>query len=304
MPKKAQFAEGAKAARDQAKSEVDAVSSALETAKSNFEGAGGRLSPDAKERLDNLSKILETAVKVSKEDATGVTPDLLALTGRAGPAAAPAPKEGSASASPAGSPAAGAADPALKSTAEAFLAASQQKKWADLAAMADVPEGSRQSLAAMLQLSDKKDRLDAAFKSKFGKGFVESMSANPMMAQAMKDQGFNPAEFAKAKPEDITVSSNGDEGSVSVPGAAKAMPFKRVNGKWLWSDPSLQMVGMMGAMAGPLGKAIDDFAGEVEAGQYPDANAAIAAFQLKMAQAMGMGAPPGGGKKGPGPGGG
>lgn len=304
LPKKAQFADGGKAARDQAKKEVEEASSALESAKTNFEGAGGRLSPEAKEKLDNLSKLLETAVKVSKEDATGVTPDLLALTGRSAPTTAPAPKE--ASAAPSGAPAApGAADPALKSTAEAFLAASQQKKWADLAAMADVPDASRQSLAAMLQLSDKKDRLDAAFKGKFGKGFVESMSANPMMAQAMKDQGFNPAEFAKAKPEDITVSSNGDEGSVSVPGAGKPVPFKRINGKWLWSDPSLQMVGMMGAMAAPLGKAIDDFSGEVEAGKYPDANAAIAAFQMKMAQAMGMGGPPpGGGKKGPGPGGG
>jgi hypothetical protein len=48
---------------------------------------------------------------------------------------------------------------------------------------------------------------------------------------------------------------------------------------------------------------MDEFAGEVEAGKYPDANAAVNALMAKFTQAMGGLVPPGGGNKGPGGGG-
>jgi hypothetical protein len=179
-----------------------------------------------------------------------------------------------------------------------MLAAAKEKRWPDLAAMMDVPDDARGGLAALLQMSEKQERLDAAFKSKFGKTMLEAMSSNPMVAEAMKNRGFDPASIAKLSPSDLQATSNGDSGTVTAGGAS--LSFKKVNGKWLYSDQMLQMAGMMGGMAPALGKAMDDLAGEIEAGKYPDATAAVAALTAKMQAAMMGGGPPGAPKKGPG----
>jgi hypothetical protein len=303
LAKKSEYAALAKGANDQVKKELEDAAGALESAKSAFSTA--QVSGDAKKKLQELSTLLETAIKVSREESQGVSADLLALTGK-GPAVAAAASTAPVADAAGGAAVGAAADPALKATATALVTATKEKRWPDVAALFNVPEDSRGSLATMLQMSEKQERLDAAFKAKFGKGLLESAASNPMLAQAFAQKGFDPTTVSKLSPADLVTTSSGDQGSATASGTT--LQFKKIDGKWLYSDSIVEAMGpqiaMMAPMMAPLGKAIDDFAGEVEAGKYPDANAAIQALQAKLMQAMGgMGGPPGGPKKG-GPGGG
>jgi hypothetical protein len=108
------------------------------------------------------------------------------------------------------------------------------------------------------------------------------------------------------KGSDFKGAVNGDSATATANGVPP-LQFKKVDGKWMFAptiDPAMAAAVTGNAMVGPAGKAMEELAPEVEAGKYPDANAAIMALGAKVAAAMGMGGPPGGGAKKGGPGGG
>jgi hypothetical protein len=307
LAKKGDYAALAKGATDQAKKELEDAAGALESAKSAFSTA--QVSGDAKKKLQDLSALLDQAIKVSREDSQGVSADLLALTGK-GPAVAAAP---SGTPAPEGA-AAAATDPEVLAAIDSLLGAVREGRLSDVTAMTYIPEASKAAVQPLLDFIGSFARVDAAFKAKFGKGFIESASTNPMIGAQMGQMGqmgqivgLPSADQAKSlKASDFKAAVTGDSATATANGIAMPLQFKKVDGKWMFApaiDPAMAGAVTGNPMAMMAGKAFAELGPEVEAGKYADANAAIAALGAKVAAAMGAGGPPGGGKKG-GPGGG
>ncbi len=215
----------------------------------------------------------------------------MTLTGRT--ASAPAPDAG------AGAPAAGGSDPALIAAIDGVLTALREGRMKDLMAMTYIPDAAKPGMQPVIDLTNKMDRVDKAFKAKFGKGFIESASSNPMMGQMAN---MNPmagmgsvAALKTLKSSDFKVAINGDTASATNAALPQPLTFKKVGAQWLMYDKNMENAGpQMAAMAPmltPIGKAFDELATDVEAGKYADANAAMTAFGAKvqalMAQMMG-----------------
>jgi hypothetical protein len=298
LPKRADYAEKAKTARDQSKQELEAAAGALDAAKSAFGGASGRMTPEGKERMQKLQDLLDKAMAVAKDDGQTASADLQALSGRGVATASAAAAEKPAEA-PAAAPAAGGqSDPALAAAVDAFLNAGREGRFLDAAGMTYVPESAQAAGAQNKVLAGKLERIDKAFKSKYGKGLIDALLSNPMAAPFAGNitelRGVDPAKAKTLKAADLNIAMSGDIGTVSGGGLSKPLTFKKVDGKWLFYDKGLEdpaELAMGAALMGPLTKATDALAGEVEAGKYPDVNAAVMAFLMKMQAAL----TPGGG---------
>jgi hypothetical protein len=283
----ATYASKATEAQSAAKASAESAAEFLDQAKSSFDGT--RVQGAAKERLEALSKLLESAISVSKDQGTNVSPELAALAGMNVPpgamAATPDAPASSAAAAPTGD------DP--KATLAALAAA--MKSGDNNAAMAlfDFPAEMR---TAMQPVMDASARLDAAFKAKFGTSLSESGGAMGGMGAQMDPMAAAKA-FKDMDPATADVKVTGDTATATVSG--ETINLRKVSGKWLIYMPEMDAMAPQMAMMAPMfssfAKAFDELATEVEAGKYPDANAASAAMMAKMQAAMGGMKPPGGG---------
>jgi hypothetical protein len=294
LPKRAEYADAGKAAREQAKQELESAATALDAAKAAFTSA--RASGDAKEKLTKLGELLDTAIKVSREQTQGVSADLAVLTGKG---AAPAPAAAAGGNTPAPEAPAGAdANAGVKASVDALAAAAASGTAADFFALCDVPADAKATLS---RLTAKAARVENAMKAKFG-------SADKFKGGNQMGGGFDLDKFKTLKSADLTYAVNGDQATVSGGTLTSPLQFKKVDSKWLYSDPMFAMIGPQMAMAAPMmpviEKMFDDFAGEIEAGKYASEDEAMKAFMQKMMSMMQQGGPPGGPKKGPGGGGG
>lgn len=295
LPDQASLADKGKAARDGAKAALDAAVEAFAQAKSAFETV--RVTGPAKERLDELGKLLETAGNVSKDEGTSVSPELAALAGLNAPTPTPA-----AGATPAAATQGQGGD--AKAALTAFLAANKAGDQSAALALTDVPDSAR---AVFVPMATAMTRMDKAFRAKFGKSFSEALtsSGGPMaaMAAGMNMGGASMDALKNLSGDDFTVKVDGDNAVATAAASPSPVNLKRVNGKWLVSFPELTaqlngpQMAMASQMSGPLTKGLNDFAASIESGKYPDANAALADFQKAMMAAMTGGAmvPPGGG---------
>jgi hypothetical protein len=284
----ASLAAKATEAQAAAKAAAESAAESLEQAKSSFEGT--RVQGAAKERIEALVKVLESAISVSKDQGTNVSPELAALAGMNVP---PGTMSETSSTSAAASPPAGGD---AKATAVAFFTAAKNEDQATLFTLMDLPDDVKSTLAPMAIASK---RLDDAFKAKFGKTFTEAAAEQPgvgaMMGNMSMGGGFN--AFKDVDTANLTVETVGDTATATA--GAMSLTLRNVAGKWLVSIPEMNaMGGQLGAMAPmlkTLAGAMDSLATEVESGKYADANAAFAAFMTKVQSAMGGMMPPGGG---------
>ncbi len=296
----ASYAAKAKEMQAADKTAVDAAAEALGQAKSAFESISGRVSGAGRERMEELARMLESAAMVVRDEGTATSPELAALAGgKAPPAVMTAPEAGS---SP--TPEAGTADASgPKAALASFLAASKASDQNAVMAMIDMPEAARKALMPMTSASQ---RVDKAFRSKFGMSFAEAMSQGGGMGAMAGMSGMNPAaQFAamqELSADDFSVQVNGDTASATAASAPdKPLTFKNVNGKWLLSMPELTaamsgpQAAMMTQMSGPISKAMESYAAMVESGKYPDAAAAVADFQNVLQSAIMGGMKPQGG---------
>lgn len=164
----------------------------------------------------------------------------------------------------------------------------------------------KQMLTAMRSLMGKLKALDDAMKRKFGKGMDSASGNNPMADEAMSQM----KGMKGLKVSDLQIEVNGDSATARPPSGGQTLTLNRVGGKWMIDIASMggsqdpQQMQMVQAMLPALGKAIDELIADIDAGKYPDADAASQALMQKMFGSMGGGMPGGMPKKGRGGGGG
>jgi hypothetical protein len=277
LPKRENYASMARQVREQEKTILDEVGSAFEAAQNGFSGVplrGDRAS-DAKTRLERVAELIGRA----REAAAGRAADL-----QAAPAETPASGGDGAAASEI------PVDPALRTTIESLIAASQEGRTADAIAMMDVPnEGLRQMIEAS-------GRMEAAMRAKFGEEAVKTaLAANPQARMLMASGG---GMLDAVDVSQVAISMvSAEEASVRMPDSPEPLPFRKIDGTWKMVMDLGPQGAMMAPVFGPMSKAMDEVTKGVNDGTYPDANAAIAAAMQKIQEAVmgGMMPPPGGG---------
>jgi hypothetical protein len=272
---RATYASKAGEAREAAKAAVTTAAEEMESAKAAFSSV--KAQGAARERLDALTALIDTAINATKDESTNNSPELLGLAGMNAPAATMTSAPSGDSAAPAG--AAGATSP--RATIDAMIAAVKaDDAMAQLNLMA-VPENVRR---AMAPLAVSQARLDKACRAKLGKSFAELARSMPGM-EAMGSSG---ADFdaLRTASGDIQVQESGDTATATIAGMSQPLTLKKMNGRWLVHSPELDQAGqqiqMMAPMIPMLTKAMDAVAADIEAGKLTDAASIMAAMQQKM----------------------
>ncbi|HYE62411.1 MAG TPA: hypothetical protein VD997_10475 [Phycisphaerales bacterium] len=279
------YAEKATQAEGAAAQARTSAAESLEEATNSYSGT--KVQGAAKERIESLTKLLETALTVTKDTSNNSSPEHLALAGRTGE---PAMMSGSSSSSNSASGMTGGGS-SPKATLEAFLTASKSGNSEAAVGMMHWPDAMKPLIAAGT-------RLDQAFKAKFGKGMS---GAGGGMATALGG-GMDPTamvtQMQSLEASAFTIEETGD--TAKAVSGSETIHLKKFNGKWMVYIPELEgpQSAMVAPMLAPVAKVFEDFAAEVEAGKYDSAEAANEAMQQKlravMMQLMGNMKPPGG----------
>jgi hypothetical protein len=165
-----------------------------------------------------------------------------------------------------------------------------QETLAQLAAASETPDPSmielfyaedgqqRATLEAFFSLVPSLKRFSDALEMQFGPEAQEMLGAMAGQSGMMTMESFDP--------DAVVVTIDGDEATADLPGGER-LHLREVGGMWLvdMSD-QLDQMAMMAPMVGPMRVVIDEVADEVEAGQYSDVQAAMAALQQRMMSAM------------------
>jgi hypothetical protein len=275
LPKSSEYASLATQAGEKEQEALSVAKERLPAAGAAFGSAnvGAPSNKDAqaaKERLQNLSTLIEAATKVVEDDSMDLSAARASLAAVAAADAAPAPE------APPEAPvaAAPAVDPELSALIDAALSALREQRLADFLGMTDIFGPP-----------------DAACRSKFGKSFVDVMGEMPIMGPAMQQQfasasalGLSGVESLTAA--DLTVTQSGDTATATASALPTPMTFAKLRGKWYVSSPQIAQQAPM------IVKVFEEFATAVEAGEYPDSAAAAVSLQQKLMAAAGGTAPP------------
>lgn len=153
--------------------------------------------------------------------------------------------------------------------------------------------GARGLLDGMVSMLIATSRLDRACESQFGQKLTDYMASQAGDAGLPMASGLGAGDVAGA---DMTIEVNGDRASAFAPGAeAEAQPYIKVDGTWKADlDATLAenpMAGMMAGMLAPVGQAMAQVAGRVEAGAFSTIEEVAAALMQSM---MPPGGPGGG----------
>ena len=296
LPNREEYAKESAAAAASAKEFHDAARDAYLAAQTAYTGVrvagSSKEARDAKERLESLAALLGALAQV----VDGKAADLGAAAALAKKDEAPAEGEPA----PAAAAEASGTPPELTAAIEAVLTASQGSDSAALKAHLILPADAAvaDGLWAMQMASDK---LNKACTEKFGKTFTEiAAAASAMMGPAGGALGGPDfAALAKASPSDAKVTLRGDqEAEVSFTDVAQPLTFRLVDGVWKL-DPQLdklpaEQLAQLSAISGPVSKAMEETAADIEAGKFETEQAVMVGFMQRIQAAM-MGAQGGGG---------
>jgi len=272
LPQSASYASDAAAAREQQKNSLLAATAAFESAKSAVGGA--RVQGVAKERLERLGELLEKSRSVTSGEAADVNATFN-LKVRKSPVAA---REATAEQAPEAAPVADAGtpiDPDLIAMVDAMDAASKAGEDVSSYMISTNPD----SIVAMTG----PDRLRAAAKKAYGKDLKELLEGSPLASLA--DQSGMSSTDLKITMKDA------DNATSTLPGAPIPLAFKRVDGNWKFNLDGMGPMAKM--MLFPIGKALGNFAAEVEAGNIPEADFNAKLMQTMQGAMSGGGMPPG-----------
>lgn len=282
LPKGSQYKSMADEARAAAKTALEAATDAYTEANDAYQKAGG----SDKERLDRINSKLAAAVKATSGGAKDIrNPD--------------APKDGEKPAETPASPSAAAPDAnSPQAVVQALFDLDKTKAYdtaADLFLTSNDQE--RQAVRSMMSLGSKGEKLKAAMQAKFGAEGEQAMTA-------MASQQAGGADISKLKDlkaSDLKFNIQGDTAEAALP-TGKSIKLKQQDGKWKIDVSTLgvsaEQLAAAQASFPAIANAMDDLAAEIQAGKYPNAQAASAAFMTKMMGAAMQGMPKnGGGKK-------
>jgi|GEM_PF-2289169 len=274
-----------------AKAAAEAASDALDQAKTSFEGT--RVQGAAKERIDALVKVLESAISVSKDQGTNVSPELAALAGMGAARSATAVSAADPAPSPA-SPASASTGEGPKATLSALIAAINAERVVDVLNLMYVEPAQQPSFDTIKAYFAAVERADKACKGKLGVG-LEAISGTPGNMASMVARTLQP--YKQLDVESMTIDIKGDTATANAAGLPKPISFKSVDGRWLIasSEDAKMMEGADGLvmLLAPAAKGINDFAEAVESGSVSDVDAAKVVYQEKSRAASGR--LPGGG---------
>jgi hypothetical protein len=261
--------------REAAKAAVTTAGEEMEAAKAAFTSV--KVQGAARERLDALTALIDTAINVSKDESTNTSSELLGLAGMTAPAATMSATPSSDSSAPAA--ASGSTTP--RATVDAMIAA---VKADDAMAQLNLFAISDDVRKAMAPLAVSQARIDKACRAKLGKSFADLARSMPGM-EAMGSSG---ADFdaLRTASGDIQIQESGDTATATIAGMDKPLSLKKMGGRWLVHSPELDQAGqqlqMMGPMIPMITKAMDAVAADIEAGKLTDTASIMAAMQQKM----------------------
>ncbi len=298
LPKSAEYAKEATEVAAARKESLDAAKEAYESAQNAYGAVRAR--GDAKDRLDQLARSLEGLAKVASGDAKDLDAALKSLTPADAGAETP---ENTAAAGDTPPPAPAIPDgvpPELAAAVESFLAAARSGDQSATIELLYFAPGTENLRAPLAQIAGASARLESACRAKFGKGLAE-VAGQMAGAQGggmggLGGPSLSPDQVASLTLADLQFTVSGDRASVVVPGSTQPLEFVNASGRWLL-DPGLasnpQAAAMLPTLAGPMSRAFEELASEVEAGKYADVNALGPAMIQKITAAMTAG--PGGG---------
>ncbi|MBS0195303.1 MAG: hypothetical protein JSR77_00940 [Planctomycetes bacterium] len=286
-------------AKKQTEEAIKAATESFAAAKLSYEKSVNKVQrADIKERLTKLGEELD---KKAKNVVDGIWLDLQAKPEPAPVAAAPAGDSAPAPAAAAAAP----ADPALVEFIGKYINLIKAQDFDGvLAATHFASPGTRETMARMTEIQKAFFAADKACQTKFNMGLDKIASGNPMLtamaAQLGAARGMISA-ISNASPADIKLTMNGaDKASGTFPGMPQATDFIKAEGAWQIDGAAME--GMAGQLAmvskqlGTLKGVFATFADDVNAGKFPDSNAAAADLGAKIIGAMQGGMkPPGGG---------
>lgn len=282
LPEAASYRQKAEAAKAEAKEALEAATEAYEAADGAFGAGGNGLNA---ERVSAVNAALGAIVERTSGGAKNIRKT-------------DTPAEEPGTATPSETSAGGVAADSPQATLQALVDLQKSKQY-DRAVefFATKDETERAALGAVLGLAQKGEALDAAMKAKFGKGLEEAGAAmGGAMPGGMGGGAMDAMKDLDASSVAFTVE--GDKATGTLPGGQK-MTMVRQDGKWRIDMGSMgvpaEEIGMVAAMVGPMGKAMDEVTAEINGGKHATMEAAMMSFGQKVAGAMGL--PGGGGKR-------
>lgn len=269
----------AKAAELQAaaKEQLEAATAAYEAANDAYQASGSQ----EQDRMNRINERLAKAVSIT----SGGAKDIRIQD------AAPSDGETPGEISGEGSASIGEAGDSPQATVQALI---DMQRTGNAGNVADLfvtnNDQERRALQAFMSLTPKQKRLENAMKAKFGTGLdamAGQMGGNPM----------DLAQYENLNASDLQFDIQGDTAEAAIPGVPDTIKLRRQDGRWrvdlaAMGVPLDQLVAMA-AMAPAMGQALDEVTADIEAGKYPNAQAAMMALGQKL---MGTMAPPGGGR--------
>jgi len=296
LPQRAAYLSKADELRSARATLLEEAAAALEGAQSSFSSVNVRGNQGVKERLDRLAELIGKSRPRSPETPAGET-------------AAPASSADAATPAATDTAAADGVDQGAKDAFAGLVNALKNARWDTVSGYFDTSSDTGKTVARMIAESGPSGaRADAAMKAKFGKSLVEAMetSANPMLkasAQQQKQMDFRSIDLAG-----VAYEAAGSSVYAKAPGREPIELVKTDEG-WKVSlaqiEQQLAMIpggpATVEKMSAGMNAATDAWAARIEAGEFPDADAALnaymAAIQAEMMKAMQppAGVQPGGG---------
>lgn len=308
LPDSASYRTQADEASKQHEQALDAAKKGYEDAAAEYAGVPGK--QDIKDRLAKIAEALKALGEGKVE-----VPAWLAMSRPAGAAG---------SSAAAAAPAASGAEAEVRKALEAMIAAGKDGDIERMLGMIHAKSpGDEKLLVSLGKVGAGFARLNTACKEKFGSPFADLMkqSGNPMMS-GMADQmgglgaGMGLGDLQRASADDLEIAmTDASTAKLTPKGGGESLNMVKVGGVWkleLELPPEAKMqLGPMMALIEPIGKLMDEIAGEVKAGKYATGNEMMAAVNQKLMPVLmqGMGGPGGPGgvrppRKPPGGGGG
>jgi hypothetical protein len=294
---RASYASKATEAREAVKAAIESAKTDMEAAKSAFEST--RVQGGVKERLDELAKKLETAISVSGDESTNVSPELLGLAGMGGApkaisTARPAPALTAEPPAPA-APTASSDEAQIVALLKQVSEHAKAKRYMEIVALTSVDGEKKVVLDTMKVMIPAVLKTDSACRAKFGKPAAEVLAGLPGVDKLMDiERSFAPLAGLDAgiTAEGLSLKVTGERAVAQIPDDRTPTHFKRVDGRWYLTEseenPETDLKAQtrqVQAIAGVL----DTFAADVQAGKYADANAAKMGFVATLQAKMGGG---------------
>lgn len=270
LPSSSDLSSKAASLRESHAASLEAAKTALEDAKSAFQGVQVKGAAE-KERLEQLVGMLE---RLAAGEAVNAAPAPVAEETAAETATAPAD---STDGIPQGA----------KTLVASFIAAIKEGRWDDVKAMYVVKtEAGQKLLDSLFRANAASIRMDKAFRSKFNTPFEDAIKAAPggqMIASGLAQMNQMSRTDIDASAVKYTKNASGVEIDTGSGTPEQAAEF---DGVWKFDGAKLDATAPADAakisMIDGFSTMQESLAGRVEAGEFADANAAAMAFMQSM----------------------